>query len=888
MKIIGITGGVGAGKSTVLEYLQSKYKVRILIADSIAHQLMAKGQPCYEKIGRLFGNGIFNESMNIDREKLGELIFKDEENRRQVNSIVHPAVKEYITDEIRKEVSLDIVDYVVVEAALLIEDHYGEICDELWYIHCPADKRRQRLKKSRKYSDEKVDQMFASQLDEMSFRKNCNVTINNDKAEEDLYKEVDAALKHKEGNMILETDTEDRQLVFGLDIGTRNVVGTVGYRGEDDKFYVAAQYVREHDTRAMIDGQIHDIIKVGKTLNAVREELEKQIGQKLTDVCIAAAGRVLKTVTTSVEYEFPTETVINGEHIHTLDLLGIEKAQQELNENNDTKFTFYCVGYTVIKYFLNDDLMSNLESHKAKKISEEIIVTFLPEDVVDGLYAAVGLAGLEVANLTLEPIAAINVAIPEAFRMLNIALVDVGAGTSDICITRDGSIIAYGMIPFAGDEITELLVHHYLIDFKTAEQVKLAAGQGETISYKDIMNIPHEVEPEEIWELTEPVVEKIAGEVSGKIRELNGGRSVSAVFVVGGGGKIHGFVENIAKELDLPPERVALRGEEVLQEVEFLQKDIKKDPLIVTPIGICLNYYDKRNSFIFVYFNGERIKLYDNSKLTVVDAAMQAGFPNEALFPKRGKELTFVLNGKQRMINGEMGEAAVVTVNGQTVDLSTPLASNINIQVRESTQGKDASCTIHGLPEYKDAITFVVNGTTIHCPRLVEVNKRQQSEYYEIRNNDEIEVLNYYTVEQLIKYMDLDVDYASPIFVNNKSVELSEKVFENFYMDATLMADRAKKEAFASQSRSAASAAKEQEPPQPQEPPTRKVTVMVNNKPVTLTGKDRYIFVDVFDKINFDLKNPGGRNVVTLLNGENSQFNEELKTGDKLDIYWQD
>ena len=210
------------------------------------------------------------------------------------------------------------------------------------------------------------------------------------------------------------------ELVFGLDIGTRNVVGTVGFK-QDKEFIVLAQYSMEHETRAMLDGQIHDIGRVGNTIRIVKEKLEEQIGQELTSVCIAAAGRVLKTVTTHIEYEFETESVVRAEDIHTLDLLGIERAQAELKEKNDTKYKFYCVGYSVVKYYLNDEIFSNLEGHKAEKISEDIIVTFLPEDVVDGLYAAVAIADLSVANMTLEPIAAIDVAIPENFRMLNIA-----------------------------------------------------------------------------------------------------------------------------------------------------------------------------------------------------------------------------------------------------------------------------------------------------------------------------------------------------------------------------------------------------------------------------------------------------------------------------------
>lgn len=225
-------------------------------------------------------------------------------------------------------------------------------------------------------------------------------------------------------------------------------------------------------------------------------------------------------MTTSVEYEFAEETVVTAEHIHTLDLLGVDHAQQILKERNDTRYKFYCVGYSVVKYYINDEVFSNIEGHKAEKISEDVIVTFLPEDVVDGLYSAVGQAGLNVANLTLEPIAAINVAIPEAFRMLNIALVDVGAGTSDICVTRDGSIIAYGMIPYAGDELTELIVQHYLVDFNMAEHMKLTSGMADEVEFTDIMSITHTIPSEEIWDLTHDTVDKITTEVAEKIKEL--------------------------------------------------------------------------------------------------------------------------------------------------------------------------------------------------------------------------------------------------------------------------------------------------------------------------------------------------------------------------------
>ena len=572
--------------------------------------------------------------------------------------------------------------------------------------------------------------------------------------------------------------------VFGLDIGTRNVVGTVGYKTPDDEFIVVAQYMRQHETRSMLDGQIHDIGRVAKTIGIVKEELERQVGEKLTDVCIAAAGRVLKTVTTHIEYEFPEETVVSDEDLHTLNLLGIEKAQDILKEKNDTSYKFYCVGYSVVKFYLNDELFISIEGHKANKIGEDIIVTFLPEDVVDGLYTAVGQAGLQVANMTLEPIAAINVAIPENYRMLNIALVDVGAGTSDISITKDGSIIAYGMIPYAGDELTELIVQHYLVDFKTAEAIKLASTTEKEITYEDIMSITHTIPAEEVWELVAPTVEKITTEVASKIRELNGDKTVSACFVVGGGGKIHGFTELLAERLELPKERVALRGEEVLREVTFEQEDIKKDPLLVTPIGICLNYYDQRNNFIMVRFNGERIKLYDNNRLTIVDAALAAGFPREQLFPKRGTPINFTVNGAERIVRGEAGEPAIVTLNGSPANINTPLEPNSEITIEPSTMGEAASYRISQLDEYTSAtMTFEVNGQMITCPKFVEVNGSLEPGSYEIKEGDVIETRNFYTVGQVAEFMDIHVDPEHVIMVNNREADFDTLVYENFSIE---------------------------------------------------------------------------------------------------------
>ncbi|MBQ9140594.1 MAG: rod shape-determining protein, partial [Lachnospiraceae bacterium] len=402
-----------------------------------------------------------------------------------------------------------------------------------------------------------------------------------------------------------------QELVFGLDIGTRSIVGTVGYR-DDAGFHVMAQYSKEHETRAMLDGQIHDIGKVGETIKHVKVTLEKQLGKKIKTVCIAAAGRVLRTVTTNVVHTYASEREVSKEDIYALDTMGVEKAFEEFSAGNDTDMQFYCVGYTAIRYYMNGYTIGNLEGHKAKTIGVDLIATFLPDDVVDGLYKAVNMAGLQVSNLTLEPIAAIQVAIPEKFRLLNLALVDVGAGTSDISITKEGTITAYGMIPTAGDALTDAIVQHCLVDFETAEHIKRSSGVQDVVEFMDILGFPQSITKEGVQEIVKPTVQTMTKQVADCIRELNGEKPVSAVFVVGGGGMIAGYTESLAQELGIPKERVAIRGQEVMQSIDFLQEDAQKDSLMVTPIGICLSYYEQNNNFIFVKFGDQRVKLYEN------------------------------------------------------------------------------------------------------------------------------------------------------------------------------------------------------------------------------------------------------------------------------------
>lgn len=575
---------------------------------------------------------------------------------------------------------------------------------------------------------------------------------------------------------------------------------------------------------------------------------------------------------------------------------------------------------------------------RLEKYFVELIATFLPEEVVDGLYEAVEYAGLNVASLTLEPIASMNIAIPEQYRLLNICLVDVGAGTSDICITKDGSIVAYGMIPLAGDEITEKIAKNYLVDFNTAETIKISASNPDNkeVVFNDIMGLEQRVASSEIQAIAEESIDNMAKSTSDKIIELNGGKPVNAVFVVGGGGKMPSYTKVLAKNLGIAPERVAIRGKEVLTTVDFNVEGFEKDSLYVTPVGICTNYYTQKNKFIFVNVNNERIKLYDNNKLTVFDAIMQIGYPNEKLFPRRGAQIEFMVNGKVRLVRGLAGEGAVITLNNKPASLNTAIEQNDVIFVEESTIGEPASITLGQIEEFGSDITFVVNGKNIVCPRFAYVNGELKSEFYDIRNEDSIRIENFYTVEQLFTFLDLDYkDYD--VLVNNMPANKHTKVYENFmvsfsnvpkqtsyadleddtenedadrgyYSDnnteqnneagngpavqndsddnnSSDMSDATKGNNNAGDTQESADGASFNTAPDIQRP-IRDVSIIVNGTPVVLKGKSDYVLVDLFQFYDFDLSKPKG-NIVILHNGVRSEYTAPLNDGDDIKIFWE-
>lgn len=193
--VIGVTGGVGAGKSFVLSIMEKEFDAKLLYADDIAHQLTEPGHSCYERIVVEFGSEILKQDKTIDRKKLADIVFENSIALKKLNHIVHPMVKEYIQGEISCIRLEDPAKIIVIEAALLIEDHYNEICDELWYVKAKEEIRRKRLKESRGYSDEKIDKIIKNQLKESEYEENCQKIINNNENIEKTRQEIKNALE---------------------------------------------------------------------------------------------------------------------------------------------------------------------------------------------------------------------------------------------------------------------------------------------------------------------------------------------------------------------------------------------------------------------------------------------------------------------------------------------------------------------------------------------------------------------------------------------------------------------------------------------------------------------------------------------------------------------
>ena len=639
-------------------------------------------------------------------------------------------------------------------------------------------------------------------------------------------------------------------LVFSLDIGTRTIIGIVGEYMEDNKFNILAYSIKEHNRRNMYDGQIHDIQGVVEVVREIKEELEEKIGGNLKKVSIAAAGRSLKTSKTRIDKEINRLSEISRSMVEALELEAVQKAQDMINmDNSQNKLKYYNIGYSVINYYLDDNIMTKLEGHRGDKIGVNLLATFLPQIVIEGLYAVILKAGLEVDNVTLEPIAAINVAIKEELRLLNLALVDIGAGTSDIAITKDGKIIAYAMTSIAGDEITEALSKKYLLDFNTGEELKIKLSSRDKHIFTDIVGIEHNLATGEIVDNIYDIINKISREISEKIIEFNG-KVPNAVFLIGGSSQMPGLKECLAKNLGLPKERVSIKDTSFIQNVEGIDSHIN-GPDIVTPIGIAMEGATKKyRNFLQIEFNGEEIKIFNTENVKVSYILVLTGYNPRNLIPKSGDNFIYFLNGKKKIIKGKAGNPARIYVNNRVGNLSTPLNDGDNLKIVEGSKGEKIIPYLYDCIPNKKVVNF--NNGQYNLIKDIKINGVQVKDNPMLNEGDRVEFLEIKTIEDFLKYIDKDIP-IDHILINGKKAD--KDAILNAYDEITTIQNKT-------------------------------IRLGINGEETTIEyNKKEFIFVDIFDYIDFDLTVPKGK-LILKVNGQDAKYMETIHDGDQIEIYW--
>ena len=527
----------------------------------------------------------------------------------------------------------------------------------------------------------------------------------------------------------------EKNLIYALDIGTRSVIGIVAEEQPDGLLKIVATERQEHRTRAMLDGQIHDVPQVAAVIRQVTEALEAKVGH-LRSAAVAAAGRALYTMTATAEKEF--HGVISAAAERDLDFSGVQAAQAKLAASHtvDDPTHYYCVGYSTIRYELDGIPLKSLVGQRGDQAKAEVIATFLPRQVIDSMQSALTACGLEMRALTLEPIAAINVLIPPTMRHLNLVLVDIGAGTSDVAITKNGSVIAYGMVPKAGDEITEAISQNFLLDFNVAEAAKRSAAEGEDVAFSDILGASYELAAADVIKPVLPSVRDLAGSIATEIMRLNS-EAPQAVMLVGGGSLTPMLRDYVAEALEMPENRVAVRHPDKVAGVADLP-DALHSPDAVTPLGILKIASMNTLHFLRVHVNGQEHSLFNFRTLTVSDALLASGINLRKWNGRPGLALMVTVDGKNKSYPGTMGTLANILVDGAPGGLDTPVQDGSDITVTRGENGVSPSVRVRDALAVPPALAITLNDAPVSIPADILVNGEKAEPDQPLRDGDEI------------------------------------------------------------------------------------------------------------------------------------------------------
>jgi cell division protein FtsA len=555
---------------------------------------------------------------------------------------------------------------------------------------------------------------------------------------------------------------------FVLDIGTRFIRGIIAERVQEplrDYIVVRHAEVLEHEERAMFAGQIHDIDKVARVVRLIKERLEQKTGYVLTKAASAVAGRNLYTCRGMFTYARPEiMEPISETEIKQIELSAVQNAL-ETTFTDDRSKDYCCVGYSPVEYRLDNETIKNLLGHRGTTIETDAIVTLLPYKVLDSMFAVLGQCGLELSFLTLEPIAALEAAVPRDIYYLNLVLVDIGAGTSDIASTAAGKVMAYGMVPHAGDEITEAISKQLLIDFNEAERLKREAAAHLAVpeamlSYRDIFGRTYEQSAGAVLEIVRPKVRELAGHIAAELRGLADGSFLAgcAVILVGGGSLTPFIEDEVSAACALARDRIGTRAGAVFVNI-VNETERLRGPEAATCLGIALLAAKRQAlSLIHVTINDVRRTLLrvNDERLNVLSALLSSGFNMRQVYGRPGMAKTYTLNGELRSLRGKPPRPAIVTVNDAAVALDAELKEGDCVTVHPALDGVDAQARIADVVRSDKTIT--VNGEETAVPLRVFVNGREMDPETEIADRDEITTQDVASVASLLIRLGYDVN----------------------------------------------------------------------------------------------------------------------------------
>ena len=667
-----------------------------------------------------------------------------------------------------------------------------------------------------------------------------------------------------------EVKVQDADLVFALDIGTRSIIGVAG-RVVGGRLQVLAVEKEEHGRRAMLDGQIEDIDQVARVARTVTDRLEQRLGCTLKRVCVAAAGRALRTEKGHFSMELPQVSRIESDLISQLESGAVSDAESHLSDSQEgPQRRFYLVGYTVSSYLLDRYPLITLKGHNGQQLEADVVATFLPSEVVESLYTVMETAGLEVASLTLEPIAALNAVIPVELRLLNLVLCDIGAGTSDIAVCRDGSVVGYTMATTAGDEITEELMRRYLIPFQTAERMKMEL-ENQTITYRDVLGLEQSVPSAEVREALLGAAKALSKEIAQRVVDINGAPP-SAMFLAGGGSKLLGLKQLVAQALEMDDKRVALAGNNYEMST-FSEEYELNDPEFATPLGIAVSAGLGLISDSYrIMLNDQPAKLFRSGTLTVLDLLMMNGYNSADLVGRTGKSLSVTVDGQRMTFRGQSATPCVLRLNGQETTPSTLVYAGDAISFIPAVQGESAARAV------KDLLG-------VDFPGGVLVNGQPVGLDYILSSGDQIVTTEepFALPEETVETPEPEEDAAEPEETPAEIREVQEEAPGQIEAPAEPEPAEQVREVPVQE---AAPVVARPEAPIPPANRIRPLYVYLNGSALILPGKPDgtpYYLMDLLDRSGIDFETLNCP-VELWVNGEAGAFSQELKNNDQVII----